>query len=82
MKNGKAEAVEDVHQIVLLSIDLKLDGYEESKIETIDNCTSHCNLCVEIHVYRLQRGRTREVGGRNQLLVNNPMKCVVNVFFM
>lgn len=52
MKNGKAEAVEDVHQIVLLSIDLKLDGYEESKIETIDNCTSHCNLCVEMHVYR------------------------------
>lgn len=60
VKNGKAEAVEDVHQIVLLSIDLKLDGYEESKIETIDNCTSHCNLCVEMHVYR---ERENERGG-------------------
>lgn len=60
VKNGKAEAVEDVHQIVLLSIDLKLDGYEESKIETIDNCTSHCNLSVEMHVYR---ERENERGG-------------------
>lgn len=66
--------MKNVHKVVLLSIDLILDGYEESKIETIDNCTSHCNLCVEMHVYR-------EVGDRNRFLVNIPIKCLVNVIY-
>lgn len=66
--------MKNVHIVVLLSIDLILDEYEESKIETIDNCTSHCNLCVEMHVYR-------EVGDRNRFLVNIPIKCLVNVIY-